>query len=405
MSSRLVIISANWPEFDATAAGLRMHQLIDLLIDQAIEIHYATTAAFHPKHSALLEEKKVKVHSIALNSVSFDQWIKQLNCDLVLYDRYVVEEQFGWRVTQQLPNAITLLDTEDLHSLRVSRQLAHREQIDWSIAYWKAQDITKRELASIYRCDLSLIISKVEYELLIEEFHLSKDLLVELPFMPKRPAIQALSYEQRCDMVFIGNGMHAPNRDAITFLKTEVWPLIRSQLKEVKLHIYGAYLPQSILNYHQPKEGFIVHGKAQDALEVISASRVNLAPLRYGAGIKGKVVEAVLCQTPTVVSPIAGEGIDGIELTSCTAKDIAQQAIALYNNQQLWSDQQKSYMSIAKKLMETEKYSCTFITHLTKLKAALAEHRNKNFIGLVLKHQSLQSTKYLSKWIEEKNKK
>jgi len=56
-------------------------------------------------------------------------------------------------------------------------------------------------------------------------------------------------------------------------------------------------------------------------------------------------------------------------------------------------------------LMETEKYSCTFITHLTKLKAALAEHRNKNFIGLVLKHQSLQSTKYLSKWIEEKNKK
>lgn len=403
MSARLVIISANWPEYDATAAGLRMHQLIDLFLNEDLELHYATTASLNKFHSDCLHQKGIKVHAIELNSDLFDSWIKELNPELVLFDRFVIEEQFGWRVDDQLPNAVKIIDTEDLHSLRVSRQLAYKEGVEWTIDYWKAQDITKRELSSMYRSDLNLIISKQEMTYLEDEFKFPKSLLCYLPFIPTQKKSE-LSYEDRMDMVFIGNGMHAPNRDAIDFLKKEIWPLIKKELKEVSLHIYGAYLPESILNYNQPKERFLVHGKVEDASEVIERARVNLAPIRFGAGIKGKVVEGILNDTPTVTTSIGTEGIPGLKDCGLNPKLIAQRSIALYNNKQQWSNEVLSYQSIASNLVDTKEYIRTFNSKLEQIRTHLDQHRQENYIGQLLNHHSLKSTKYFSKWIEEKNK-
>ena len=93
-----------------------------------------------------------------------------------------------------------------------------------------------------------------------------------------------------------------PNIDAIRWLKNEIWPLVRKQLPTVNLRIYGAYLPESILQLHQPKEGFLVLGRADNAKEVLGEARVSLAPLRFGAGIKGKLVDSMICGTPSVTT-------------------------------------------------------------------------------------------------------
>src|SRR5690606_20228749 len=97
-------------------------------------------------------------------------------------------------------------------------------------------------------------------------------------------------YHQKEDFVFLGNGKHLPNIEAIGRLKNEIWPLIRNKLPQSKLGVYGAYMPESIKQMHAPKEGFHIIGHANDSGEVISNARLTLAPLSFGAGIKGKLL-------------------------------------------------------------------------------------------------------------------
>ena len=114
--------------------------------------------------------------TIELNSSSFDDFVKVLNPNIVLFDRFMVEEQFGWRVSENCPNALKMLDTEDLHCLRQARQLAIKEKREFA-SEDLFSDVAKREIASILRCDLSLMVSEFEMELLQKQFKVSKDLL------------------------------------------------------------------------------------------------------------------------------------------------------------------------------------------------------------------------------------
>lgn len=402
--NRVLFISAYWPESNATAAGIRLNQLIQVFKDEAFELHYASTA--EELHSAriLLDQEGIKTHSIALNEDSFNEFVEALNPTHVVFDRYIVEEQFGWRVRESCPNALRILDTEDLHSLRVSRQLAQKESKEWSVDYWKAQDIAKREMASIYRSDLSILISKVEMALLLEEFQIPESLLVYLPFLPRALKSIPLEYQERLDFIFIGNGMHAPNRDAVIFLKEAIWPLIVREIPKAKLHIYGAYLPQQILEFHQPKQGFIIHGKADHAYEVLGSARVNLAPLRYGAGIKGKVIEGILCGTPTVCTDIAAEGITGIDFVAKEAQAIAERAILWYQEESQWNAEAARYKALSKELCQSEPHIKEFIEKIQSINTNLVTHRNTHFIGEILQYHLLDRSKYFSKWIQEKNK-
>ena len=120
-----------------------------------------------------------------------------------------------------------------------------------------------------------------------------------------------MTFEERKDFIFVGNFLHEPNRDAVHYLKESVWPLIRAQLPDAGMCIYGAYPSQSVLQLHQPKERFFSLGRADDAQEVVAKARVMLAPLRFGAGMKGKLLEAMQCGTPSVTTAIGAESMYG----------------------------------------------------------------------------------------------
>ncbi len=96
----------------------------------------------------------------------------------------------------------------------------------------------------------------------------------------------------------MGNFKHAPNADAVWYLKNHIWKGIREKIPAAELHIYGAYPTQRILQMHDSKGGFMVKGYVEDAESAIQSIRVMLAPLRFGAGIKGKFVQAILNGTP-----------------------------------------------------------------------------------------------------------
>ena len=158
----------------------------------------------------------VSAKTIELNSSSFDDFVIELNPTIVLFDRFMVEEQFGWRVSESCPNALKLLDTEDLHCLRQARQLAVKENREFTYEYLFS-DVAKREIASILRCDLSLMVSEFEMELLQKQFKISKDLLFYLPIFAER-LNEILSFAERNDFVFIGNFLHEPNWDCVKYL-------------------------------------------------------------------------------------------------------------------------------------------------------------------------------------------
>ena len=213
----------------------------------------------------------------------------------------MMEEQFGWRVEKHSPQALRLLDTEDLHCLRNARHNALKQQRALT-SRDLASDLAIREVSSILRCDLSLMISDVEIELLKDRFRVCSSLLHHCRFMlPNIDSnVQAgwPEYNRRQHFISIGNFRHEPNWDAVLHLKQTIWPLIRKQLPQAEIHIYGAYPPPKATQLHNEKQGFKVLGWAKNAQSVMKSARVCLAPLRFGAGIKGKLAEAMLCGTP-----------------------------------------------------------------------------------------------------------
>ncbi|MGB5498254.1 MAG: glycosyltransferase, partial [Maribacter sp.] len=251
-----------------------------------------------------------------MNDSSFDAFIKNLNPDIVLFDRFLTEEQFGWRVAEFAPEVLRILDTEDLHSLRQVREKLFKLNSAFTPTKWLQSNITKREIASMYRCDLSIIISTYEMDLLLNEVKMDKRLLLHLPFQLDKIDNAKIAawpnFNTRKDFICIGNGKHAPNIDAIVWLKNEIWPLIRKSMPNANLYIYGSYLPEHIKQMHNPKAGFHVEGWTESVAAVIGQSRVNLAPLRFGAGIKGKLIDAMQCGTPSITTAIGAEGMHGV---------------------------------------------------------------------------------------------
>ena len=179
-------------------------------------------------------------------------------------------------------------------------------------------------------------------------------------------------------------------------------------MPEAVLQIYGAYPSQKVLQLHQPKQGFHIMGRADDAQEVVRNARMVLAPLRFGAGIKGKLVEAMQCGTPSLTTTIGAESMCGdLPWNGFIADEpqvFATKAVALYQDKTLWLKAQDNGFEIIEKRYLKSLFEDDFVKHILKVQTHLRQHRLQNFMGAVLQHHTLASTKYMSRWIEEKNK-
>ena len=409
---RLLIIGYTWPEPNTTAAGRRMLELIRCFQDQQYFITFASTGT-KSEHSIDLTKLGIKEQKIVLNDSGFNAFVKTLDPNVVVFDRFVTEEQFGWRVAEFAPKALRILDTEDLHSLRHVREQLFKKNIPFTTDKWLQSDVTKREIAAIYRCDLSLIISTYEMELLKQGVNIDKKLLLHLPFQCDRIGDDRISdwpdFNSRKDFICIGNGKHSPNVDAVLWLHKVIWPLIRRTLPQANLHVYGGYLPQQLLQLHNPAIGFNIIGWTESVGTVMEHHRVNLAPLRFGAGLKGKLIDAMVYGTPSITTSIGAEGMHG-ELDWCggladDAVTFAQAATDLYIDKSQWINAQQKGAQILNAYYDREVVALKFRTTLTTLLNNLENHRKSNFLGALLRHQTLNSTKYMSKWIEAKHTK
>ena len=407
----VLIIGAVWVEPNSSAAGSRMLQLISLFLQQNWKITFASTSQKN-ENALHLKELGIDEISIQLNNASFDEFIKKLQPTIVMFDRFMMEEQFGWRVAENCPKALRILDTEDLHFLRKVREQQVKKGTKFSNEALLKSDDSKREIASILRCDLSLIISTFEMSLLKSVFNIDEKLLCYLPFLleelDENHFKSHKSFEERKHFVFIGNFFHKPNVDAVVTLKNEIWTNIRKKLPNAEIHVYGAYVNQQIQELHNSKEGFIIKGFVKDAQKVVRTAKIVLAPLRFGAGIKGKLTEAMVCGTPSVTTKIGAEGMhDNYPWNGYVVNDFnefSEKAVYLYLNKEQWKKSQLNGVAIINNIYDKEKLGRPFVNQIIETQNNLEQHRTQNFLGNLLQHQKYQATKYMSKWIEEKNK-
>ncbi|MGB2272897.1 MAG: glycosyltransferase family 4 protein [Flavicella sp.] len=409
MKQKLLIIGTVWPEPKSSAAGSRMLQLISLFKAQEWDITFATATQDSPNRYPI-EDLGVHAQAILLNDDSFDVFVKELQPEIVLFDRFMVEEQFGWRVATACPDALRILDTEDLHCLRKARHLAVKEKRVFKLEDLNS-DTAKREIASIFRSDLTLMISTYEMSLLKNYFQVPETIIYYLPFLVKPSSEKELSkrptFEERAHFCTIGSFRHEPNWDSVRYLKESIWPMLREELPKAEMHVYGSYPPQKAMQLHNEKERFFIKGWAKDAQQVLQSARVCLAPLRFGAGLKGKFIDAMTVGTPCVTTPIGAEGMhDNLPWAGIVAKEEKELVLAakqLYSDKTLWSSAQENAAAILKSFSE-ELYVAEFLKQVKELQHNLHRHRNQNFMGSMLLHHSMRSTEYMSRWIEAKNK-
>ena len=404
-----MIIGKVWPEPSSSAAGSRTLQLINLFLEQNWQVSFAC-AASESDYSFDLKSLGISTLHIVLNDSSFDDLVKNMQPHMVLFDRFTSEEQFGWRVAQNCPNALRILDTIDLHCLRLARQEAIKQNRDFSLLDLNS-DFAKREIASIYRSDVSLMISDYEMDLLINHFKIDNSLLHYVPFLLDpilKKDNQWPSFSEREHFLSIGNFLHEPNWDAVLYLKQFIWPLIRKQLPKAEIHIYGAYPSKKVFDLNNIKEGFLIKGRADSVERVMKKTKVCLAPLRFGAGIKGKLIDAMQYGVPSVTTDIGAEAMHGEfpwnGIIANQPHKFAEAAVELYTNEIKWQEAVENGAQILNNFFQKSNHSDLLIDKLLILKNQLKSHRSSNFIGEMLMHHTVMGTKYMSLWIEAKNK-
>ena len=422
---RVLIIGYVWPEPRSSAASGHMMQIIQCFLEQDWRITFASPAT-EGEHKADLAALGIDEVGIELNSSSFDEFVTELAPDIVLFDQFMIEEQFGWRVEKHCPDALRILETSDLQSLRntrhnqLKRYLNESPQPDDLEAFFGSSistiytematgDLAQREVAALFRSDLNLMTSDVEMQLLSTQFAVPESLLHWCPLMVEGAACEPGSFDDRAHFLSIGNFRHAPNWDAVLWMKNAIWPLIRQQLPKAQLHIYGSYTPPKATALHNAAQGFHVMNWAEDALQVMAQARVCLAPLRFGAGIKGKLIDAMLCGTPSVTTPIGAEAMSGEHpwpgLIASSAEDIANAAVRLYQDRALWDQAQQAGTTLLQARYQHEQHCASLIKRIEQLRQNLPAHRAANFVGAMLRHHHHKSTQYMAQWIEAKNRK
>jgi hypothetical protein len=410
MSLKVLIIGYVWPETNASAAGLRDWALMQHFRQEGWEVAYASPAKENDFAEAL-RKLGLKTFSCQANDPKFDDFLTELTPDVVVFDRFVTEEQFGWRVEEISPSALRIVDTQDLHCLRRAREAALKKQgyplQEATLSFLReyADEDFLREISSILRSDQALVISNFEKDLLIS-LGVAEEQITLLRFSYAKHPQNLPSFEDRKNFVSIGNFRHPPNADAVLWMKSEIWPRLREKTEgKAELHIYGAYPLKEMMALDDKNLGFRVLGSAFDQYETLKQYRVLLAPLRFGAGIKGKISDSWWSGTAVAATSIGVEGMS--ETEKLHFEDIPEgftsYAQQLWSDKKLWTEQQEKGFQILNKEYSFKKNQTFLIDRITSLKAQLSEGRKNHWQGAMLRFNFNRSTKYMSKWIEAKN--
>ncbi len=335
LQGRVLVIDAYTPEPDQDSGSVRLVNLMGCLLEMGYGVtFFADNRAWDGRYTRALQAMGVEA--------SYDPWLKSADHFLrergpdfsqVLISRHYIAGQYIATLRKYAPQAKFIFDTVDLHYLREER-LAELE--DSTALRQVARQTRRSELAVVRAADATLVVSPVEQALLTETAPEAKVfILSNIHDLGAEPA----GFAGRKDLYFVGGYQHPPNIDAARWFVQDIWPQIHAQLPDVRFHLVGSKAPDSVRELGKAP-GVRFHGFVDSLEPFLDGCRLSVAPLRYGAGVKGKVNQAMAHGQPVVATSAAVEGIHAVNGTDVmvaeSAADFAQAVVKLYQDQALW---------------------------------------------------------------------
>lgn len=446
----LFVSPSLWPQPNMSAAGVRTTSLLNYFASSKQntfqQVHYGCGLK---SRDGLQEENipGVLLHHLPANRA--EEMKRFLHCDknknlkVVVFDRFFAEEAYSFHFHVERPDILRVLDMQDMHSLRYHREdlvkrmdsrcghdkfacfkdyayltstpkAPHSDASNMSSK--NPESLLMRELSAIHRSDLTLVCSPFEHDLLTHKFGIDPGKLVIAPFFTEKgtegyPCGDGESqdrncYENRRDFVAIGGFKHRPNVDQVFMLK-HLWPKLKSMVPDAKLHIYGALPPLRVQQLNDRANDFLVHGYVDNLYTALGCSRVLLAPLRFGAGIKGKIIDAWRFGCPTVTTPIGAEGIGENQenwggVVATDEEDFISAASKLYNDKEAWNLSQNNARHLLSVYFDAKTNLSRVHSAIVRAVENLDSRRSEDFVSAMLWQSSMRSTEYMSRWIELK---
>ena len=320
---------------DQDAGSVRMQALMEVMTEMGVQVSFVADN---------LEYRQPYVHNLQQAGVEvwyrpYVQSVTQLleqegsHFDVIVFCRHYIACQYTTVVKKHAPQAQIWFDTVDLHYLREER-LAELQQSAKLASI--ATDTKRQEIGVMEQSDLTFVVSPVEQEILKQATPTSR---VEILSLIHEPIADTPGFKQRNGLLFVGGFQHPPNIDAVQWFIGEVWPILLTKLPEVTLKVVGSKMPDSMGALAQP--GVEILGFVPDMDPLLLSSRISIAPLRYGAGVKGKINQAMSYGLPVVATPVAVEGMylqhgENV-LVAETAAEYADAIALLYTKEALWS--------------------------------------------------------------------
>ncbi|WP_108813097.1 glycosyltransferase, partial [Xanthomonas fragariae] len=333
---QVLILDECVPEPDRDSGSLRQFNLIRLLRQEGAHVVFVPTRREHAgRHTHALQQLGVEVwYAPFLEGLG--SWLRTHGprFAVVLLVRHHVAHACLPLLKQYAPQARTLFDTVDLHYVRERRGAELAGDANLLRA---AQRTRLRELEIMATTDVTVLVSAAEQAQLRQDApHIRTALLSNLHDV----AGSGHSFEQRRDLVFVGGFRHPPNMDAVQWFISAIFPQVRAQLPNVIFHCIGADLPDALKLLADECPGVQLHGHVPDLVPYLDSARIAVAPLRFGAGVKGKINLSMAHGQPVVGTTCAVEGMhlrDGEDV--CVADDadaFASAIVRLYQDAALW---------------------------------------------------------------------
>ncbi len=271
--------------------------------------------------------------------------------DLVVLSRPYIASSYLEACRAWFYKAKLIYDTVDLHFLRTQRQAELEPKIAEGLNH-QAEAYKRLEIGIARRTHHTLVVSDLEKEVL-QKIDPTLDISVVSNIHEVKDSAYKIGYDDRKDLLFIGGFDHLPNQDAVTWFVDEIFPAIKKSNPSVSFHVVGASMSSTLKKRLTAVPGVIVHGYVEDVTEIFSHARVFVSPLRYGAGVKGKIGQAIEYGIPVVSTPVGVEGMHLVDGTSAHVatdpKEFAKKVSKVYSDKAVWETTQASAQKVLKK--------------------------------------------------------
>ncbi len=334
IAGRVLVIDALVPTPDQDSGSLRMYSLLTIMRDMSLKV------TFIPDNLSWVEGYTEALQKIGIEVLyhhylsSIDDYLKKHGSDfnIVWLSRANETEKHIDDIRRYCKRAMVIFDTVDLHFLREERQAEMENKL---LLRQMAKRRKAQELALMKKADVTLVVSPVEQQVLRRE---DKNLSVEIVTNIHVAYGSKAAYKDRRGIVFIGGFNHPPNIDAVKYFVKDIFPIVRNELNGVKFFIVGSNPPKNISSL--ASEDIIVTGYVPDISCCFDQCMLSVAPLRYGAGVKGKINTSMSYGVPVVTTTVGAEGMflqNGRDIVIADdAESFAQGVIDVYNDQELW---------------------------------------------------------------------